>query len=82
MAERAQLSADLLLKLSFYDAHSPSSRATCGSQNDHLRHDLPRDLEPMILYQKSPFDPSDAQRAQQPSVSISCWYQNFLRIGP
>lgn len=46
MAERAQLGADLLLKLSFYDAHSPSSRATCGSQNDHLRHDLPATSRP------------------------------------
>jgi len=40
--EHAKLAADLGLKMFFCHAHSPWERATCESQNDRIRHYLPR----------------------------------------
>lgn len=53
MAEHAQLAANLQLKVYFCHAHSPWERATCESQNDRLRHYLPRGLDlATVSYQK------------------------------
>jgi IS30 family transposase len=53
MAEHAQLAANLQLKVYFCHAHSPWERATCESQNDRIRHYLPRGLDlSTISYQK------------------------------
>lgn len=53
MAEHAQLAANLTLKVYFCHAHSPWERATCESQNDRLRHYLPRGLDlATVSYQK------------------------------
>ena len=40
--EHGKLAADLGLKMFFCHAHSPWERATCESQNDRIRHYLPR----------------------------------------
>ena len=42
MAEHAQLAANLQIKVYFCHAHSPWERATCESQNDRIRHYLPK----------------------------------------
>ena len=42
MAEHQTLAADLQLKVFFCHAHSPWERATCESQNDRIRHYLPK----------------------------------------
>ena len=42
MAEHQTLAADLGLKVFFCHAHSPWARATCESQNDRIRHYLPK----------------------------------------
>lgn len=42
MAEHQTLAADLGLKVFFCHAHSPWERATCESQNDRIRHYLPK----------------------------------------
>ena len=42
MAEPQTLAADLPLKVFFCHAHSPWERATCESQNDRIRHSLPK----------------------------------------
>lgn len=53
MAEHAQLAANLKIKVYFCHAHSPWERATCESQNDRLRHYLPRGLDlSTVSYQK------------------------------
>ena len=45
MAEHQTLAADLQLKVFFCHAHSPWERATCESQNDRIRHYLPKGLD-------------------------------------
>ncbi len=42
MAEHQTLAADLGLQVFFCHAHSPWERATCESQNDRIRHYLPK----------------------------------------
>ena len=42
MAEHQTLASDLGLKVFFCHAHSPWERATCESQNDRIRHYLPK----------------------------------------
>jgi len=42
MAEHRTLAADLALQVFFCHAHSPWERATCESQNDRIRHYLPK----------------------------------------
>ena len=42
MAEHQILATDLGLKVFFCHAHSPWERATCESQNDRIRHYLPK----------------------------------------
>lgn len=42
MAEHQTLAADLGLKVFFCHPHSPWERATCESQNDRIRHYLPK----------------------------------------
>jgi IS30 family transposase len=42
MAEHQSLAANLQLKVFFCHAHSPWERATCESQNDRIRHYLPK----------------------------------------
>jgi transposase, IS30 family len=42
MAEHQTLAANLKLKVFFCHAHSPWERATCESQNDRIRHYLPK----------------------------------------
>lgn len=42
MAEHQTLATDLGLKVFFCHAHSPWERATCESQNDRIRHYLPK----------------------------------------
>lgn len=42
MAEHPALAADLGLKVYFCHPHSPWERATCESQNDRIRHYLPK----------------------------------------
>ena len=42
MAQHQTLAADLGLKVFFCHAHSPWERATCESQNDRIRHYLPK----------------------------------------
>ena len=42
MAEHQTLAANLQLKVFFCHAHSPWERATCESQNDRIRHYLPK----------------------------------------
>lgn len=42
MSEHAILAADLGLKMFFCHAHCPWERATCESQNDRIRHYLPK----------------------------------------
>ncbi|MBC8008547.1 MAG: IS30 family transposase, partial [Burkholderiales bacterium] len=53
MAEHQTLAADLELKVFFCHAHSPWERATCESQNDRIRHYLPKgsDLS-LVSYQQ------------------------------
>ncbi len=42
MAEHQSLAANLQLKVFFCHAYSPWGRATCESQNDRIRHSLPK----------------------------------------
>jgi len=42
MAEHVTLAADLGLQVFFCHPHSPWQRATCESQNDRIRHYLPK----------------------------------------
>jgi len=42
MAEHVTLAADLALQVFFCHPHSPWERATCESQNDRIRHYLPK----------------------------------------
>lgn len=42
MAEHVTLAADLGLQVFFCHPHSPWERATCESQNDRIRHYLPK----------------------------------------
>ncbi len=51
MAEHAQLAANL--KVFFCHAHSPRERPTCESQNDRIRHYLPKGMDlSTVSYQK------------------------------
>ena len=57
MAEHATLATDLGLQMFFCHAHSPWERATCESQNDRIRHYLPKgtDLSKVSYQQLSAF---------------------------
>ena len=57
MAEHQTLAADLGLKVFFCHAHSPWERATCESQNDRIRHYLPKgaDLSKVSYQQLSAY---------------------------
>ncbi|WP_442889633.1 IS30 family transposase [Congregicoccus parvus] len=57
MAEHQTLAADLALKVFFCHAHSPWERATCESQNDRIRHYLPKgtDLSKVSYQQLSAY---------------------------
>ena len=53
MAEHATLAANLQLKVFFCHAHSPWERATCESQNDRIRHYLPKGTDlSLVSYQQ------------------------------
>lgn len=53
MAEHAILAANLQLKVFFCHAHSPWERATCESQNDRIRHYLPKGTDlSLVSYQQ------------------------------
>lgn len=57
MPEHQSLAADLGLKVFFCHAHSPWERATCESQNDRIRHYLPKgtDLSKLSYQQLSAY---------------------------
>lgn len=53
MAEHPSLAANLKLKVFFCHAHSPWERATCESQNDRIRHYLPKGTDlSLVSYQQ------------------------------
>lgn len=53
MAEHQLLAANLQLKVFFCHAHSPWERATCESQNDRIRHYLPKGTDlSLVSYQQ------------------------------
>jgi IS30 family transposase len=53
MAEHQTLAADLGLKVFFCHPHSPWERATCESQNDRIRHYLPKGTDlSMVSHQQ------------------------------
>ena len=53
MAEHLILAANLQLKVFFCHAHSPWERATCESQNDRIRHYLPKGTDlSLVSYQQ------------------------------
>jgi transposase, IS30 family len=53
MAEHQRLAANLQLKVFFCHAHSPWERATCESQNDRIRHYLPKGTDlSLVSYQQ------------------------------
>jgi IS30 family transposase len=53
MAEHQSLAANLQLKVFFCHAHSPWERATCESQNDRIRHYLPKGTDlSLVSYQQ------------------------------
>lgn len=49
MSQHAVLAADLGLKMFFCHAHSPWERATCESQNDRIRHYLPKGTDLSLI---------------------------------
>jgi len=57
MAQHQILAADLQLKIFFCHPHSPWERATCESQNDRIRHYLPKgsDLSKVSYQQLSAY---------------------------
>lgn len=57
MAQHQTLAADLNLKIFFCHPHSPWERATCESQNDRIRHYLPKgtDLSKVSYQQLSAY---------------------------
>jgi IS30 family transposase len=53
MAQHAQLAENLKLKVYFCHPHSPWERATCESQNDRIRHYLPKGTDlSLVSYQQ------------------------------
>ena len=53
LAEHRTLAANLQLKVFFCHAHSPWERATCESQNDRIRHYLPKGTDlSLVSYQQ------------------------------
>jgi transposase, IS30 family len=81
MAEHPVLAANLQLKVFCCHAHSPWERATCESQNDRIRHYLPKGTDlSLVSYQQLRADQEILNERPRKILNWQCPAQGFQEL--